>query len=211
MRARHGKGRGGAAGLTLLELLVAITLLGFLSALIAGGVRFGLRAWEQGARDAAAMEIGGQVEALMRRQLAGLAPRTLRGSGREVVVAFWGDTQSLRFVGRMPAIAETLGDMVMEYALEDDGQGSRDLVLRWQPMGSSRDPAVDAPDMAQVPILSRVREVRFAYFGEGRWQDRWRGRQSPPRLIRITIVPEDAQAWTVPPFLIRVETETRDP
>ena len=36
----------GAAGFTLVELLVAMTLLGFLTVLLFGGLRFGTRAWE---------------------------------------------------------------------------------------------------------------------------------------------------------------------
>ena len=40
--------RGGERGFTLLELLVAITLLGLLMAALLGGLRLGARVWETG-------------------------------------------------------------------------------------------------------------------------------------------------------------------
>lgn len=205
-----------APGFSLLELLVAITLLGFLSALIAGGVRFGLRAWERGARDAAAIEVGRQVESLMRRQLAGLAPRTLRGPGREVVVAFWGDTQSLRFVGRMPAIAQAQGDVVITYGLEDNRSGGnrgagQDLVLRWQPLDATQDPALDGVQISRERLLSGVKRVRFAYYGDRGWQERWWARPRPPTLIKVEAEPVNPDAWVLPPLIIRVETGAHDP
>ena len=47
MRARAP---GSAAGFTLLEILVVMAVLGLLLATLAAGTRFGLRAWQAGAR-----------------------------------------------------------------------------------------------------------------------------------------------------------------
>ena len=82
------------AGFTLLELLVAIAIMGLLGAAMAGGVRFGLTAWQTGGEQTEALMDGRSLHGLLRGQLATTQLRLLRGPDRQAVAsrtgcAFW--------------------------------------------------------------------------------------------------------------------------
>ena len=83
-------------GFTLVELLVATTLLALLSVVLFGGLRFGARAWESGS---ASIERTGEVQAvqeLLRRTLSEIAVSDLAGAeqrqslqGKDGLVSFF--------------------------------------------------------------------------------------------------------------------------
>ncbi|MEL6209656.1 MAG: prepilin-type N-terminal cleavage/methylation domain-containing protein, partial [Pseudomonadota bacterium] len=66
------------AGFTLLELLIAMTLFGLVGIMAAGGVRFGLAAWERGSEHAGAAIETRQALKAVRRLLNAARPLSLR-------------------------------------------------------------------------------------------------------------------------------------
>ncbi|MDH3594369.1 MAG: prepilin-type N-terminal cleavage/methylation domain-containing protein, partial [Rhodospirillales bacterium] len=65
---RPGRPRSG--GFTLVELLVALTLLGLIFVALFGGLRFGTRTWETGNQRSEAFAEVEVMQSLLRRQLA---------------------------------------------------------------------------------------------------------------------------------------------
>lgn len=187
-----------SAGFTLVELLVATTLLALLSVLLFGGLRFGARAWEAGG---ASMERTGEIEAiqdLLRRTLAeAAAPEP--ASGQQL--SFVGDAGRMRFFAPMPRHIAMGG--LGRYALDLDEAGH--LLMGWEPRRPER--RLDAPIAGEPSIiLQNVETVNLAYYGavgqDGPgWRDSWSS-PAPPLLIRVQIGFADGDGRRWPDLLI---------
>ncbi len=179
----------GERGMSLLEVLVAMTLLGLLGAMVAGGVRFGVAVWERGSAAAqGAAEARVALKAL-RRAVSGAMPIRYLDGTRQPPVAFDGGPERLRFVGRLPARIAPPGETRMEIALGEPGR----LVLRHAPL-DDRAPALP-PGAAEEVLLDGVASLRLRYLGPLpgggalAWQPRWEGRAELPRLVEIRVAP----------------------
>ena len=87
-----------AAGFTLVELLVAITILGMLAALVFGGFRFGNRAWERAQTHVDHTSEIQLVQSFLRRRLGAAAPVWKRAERRDQSLEFDGQGSRLSFV-----------------------------------------------------------------------------------------------------------------
>jgi general secretion pathway protein J len=184
-----------SGGFTLVELLVATTLLALLSMVLFGGLRFGARAWEAGG---ASIERTSETEAaqeVLRRTL--VEAYAFRGTGEGEQPAFSGQADRIGFVAPMPRHAGSAGPG--RYAVWLDGSGN--LSMAWEARRPER--TLDAPFAGQPSVvLQHVATLRFSYFGAeragqpGAWHDRW---ESPglPLLIRIELGFEasDRRRW----------------
>jgi general secretion pathway protein J len=183
------------AGFTLVELLVATTLLALLSVILFGGLRFGARTWEAGT---GSIERVGEVEAaqeLLRRTLVEAAVPAAIGPAEEP--AFAGTDREAHFVAPLPAHAGTGG--LGRYVLGSDDRGQ--LTIGWEPRRPER--RLDA-DLGADPsaILQQVAALKLSYFGaaapseKAAWHDSWKGR-SLPRLIRVEVsfTEGDRRSW----------------
>lgn len=193
-------------GFTLLELLVAITLLGLLMLALFGGLRLSARAWEvsgERVEHTARVQI---VQDFVRQRLAQLWPMPAPGVADRDAIYFRGTERAVSFVGVLPErLGAGLG--VMSLGLDEDG---RALILQWRPYsGDAEGHARDRPEVEQRALLGDIEQLRFAYFGRPSpqaplaWHGSWEGAGVPPRLIRIRIAfaGRDDRHW--PELLIR--------
>ena len=196
------------AGLTLLELLVAMTLLALIGAAAAGGLRFGLTVWERG--DATA-ETGIEDRVLQKfvlRQIAQARVIQLRSGDREPKLAFAGEARRIEFIAPLPARLARHGDYLVAIELSGGTLGPRPLLLRWSRVGQSR-PELTADAPSEV-LLSDVTDLRLRYFGDlgggvRGWTDTWVGQSELPVLVQLR-VEREAAPW--PPLIIRLDGQT---
>lgn len=209
------------SGFTLVELLVAIVLLGMISVALFGGIRFGARSWEAGHR---------RLEQINEVEVAQTVLRRLLGKAREVTlfdaarsrdaVSFSGHSDAVYFAAPLPAHRGIGG--AYGFSLQVSNRfGGGDLVLAWRLQRPETPPAEAGEFEDQTVLLSDIRDVSFAYFGapeSGRtddWQDVWDGTGGLPRLVRMTVEFEadDGRVWpalTIAPALASTVTgETR--
>lgn len=175
-------------GFTLLEMLVAMTLLAFI--MVAGQQAIALAA-----RAAAPRGDGGH-SFLVRHQIADWLETSMpvRSTRRErAPLVFAGEPSSVRFVTDLPERFGMAGPHVMTLAQAPGG-----LLATWQPLR----PNADAP-VGQRLMLEGVDRVSFRYWDgsdDRGWHDLWAPGPRLPNMIRMNFEGGAAQAW--PPILV---------
>lgn len=194
-----------SGGFTLLELLVAMAVLGLLTVVLSGSLRFGLRAWETGQRASDALETASTVQPLLRRQIEQAYPLLARTG--EPAVVFEGGRQRLRFLTLLPERAGGggLADVALSYRADAAGGGR--LEMAWQPLGERERPA------ASRTLFDGVDALDFAYYGGERrtgtaeWRETWEDAGFLPALVRLRVRFRDGRAW---PDLVAAPAVTVD-
>jgi prepilin-type N-terminal cleavage/methylation domain-containing protein len=176
-------------GLTLLELLVALSVLALAAVVAGGGLGVLGRALERERRETAAVGALAAAQELVRRELGRALPLDW-GPPRRPLVAFLGTADRVRFVTAPPAWHAGSGLQLWELALEDAGRGR---VLRVRRAELVRDGSgFDRLAEAEAVTLATVAPGRgFAFFGPDedgrgrRWWERWDGRPVLPEAVRL--------------------------
>lgn len=188
-----------ARGFTLLELLIGMTLVGFILALLFAGLNLGTRSWEAGEQRIATSSRQAVVVDFIRRTLEQMYPLRWRVEDEERL-AFAGETESLRFVGPVPMHGGALVNQVLVLDLAD-GETGRNLVMRWR-IPDPREPGFEAAETGEPKVLIKgIERLTFSYYGtesdaeEPTWHERWVEQKTPPELIRLQLVMENGEPW----------------
>jgi general secretion pathway protein J len=178
------------AGFTLLELLIAVAVLGTVLVLLNQGVQFGLRATALQAR---VKERKGDLEAVD-RAIRGLIAHADPGMFPEPA-SLRGTEDAVSLTTELPSPEGGEPRRVAATLLAADGQ----LRLRWVPLRHVQlfGPAPAAQEMA---LLEGVTGLRVAYFARGGsgWVPTWNG-ETLPALVSVQIVLAAERHW--PPIL----------
>lgn len=178
-------------GFTLVELLVAIAILGLLMTSAFGALSLGSKSWEQGVRQADENETLRNSSDFLRRQFAQLLPLSWH-DGERKVIAFEGDRSSMRFVAPAPDALQSGGLLLVSLGV----RGSPDDTA--VNFGIHRvDPGIEDwfenSATRQDAMLSDLGSASFAYFGKfdeqqsTAWHDQWpRDAHYFPVAVRIT-------------------------
>ncbi len=197
--------RPGAKGFTLVELLVALALMGMAAALILQGLQMaGTVSLRQRGSSSDLEDIVG-AQRLIRARIERMSTVIRLDSALPIVDAR-GSASDFRFIA--PALDRSSPAALDRYLLTRTAGG--DLVLY---SVSTRDGAIDrnGVDLANwlpVTLLRDTAGLSIDYFGiddagRMRWQERWWDRPQPPALVRIRVgFPSgDRRRW--PDLMIR--------
>jgi general secretion pathway protein J len=177
-----------AAGFTLLELLIALSIVSVLLAIAFGGLRMGIVAWSRGEDRAEVQQRARGLSQILVRTVGGAYP--YQGELDEAGVKhmlFTGAEHRVELVSQSPALPSGVpaAFTAIVIALEDDAQG-RALVVR-QRVLPNRNPFKDATIALRDPT---VQGLEFSYLSaEGSWADTWDADNDKklPSAIRIRI------------------------
>jgi general secretion pathway protein J len=177
------KGEGGAStagprgatlagsGFTLLELLIALSIVAALLAILLGGLRVGLAAWRQGEDRAEAHQHLRSLAELLSRSVAGTFPYRMPSAGvGKPTVQFQGDEERLAFVTLSPPFPLPAPIAFTAVTLAHEGGEHPGLTVREKPL-----PNLD-PFEAVTPVFAdpAVTAVTFRYLKPtGGWEARW--------------------------------------
>jgi len=187
------------AGFSLVEVLVALVLLGLLSMALFFSVRFGVSAWQRGGERSDQIHTSMLVQDLLRRLIGQAYPFLLpdgTGAGR---LDFAGTTTSLDFLAPVPVALASGGRARFNLAIEG-GAGAFHLVLRSRPeLAAGTAPA----ELTRKTLLATVEAAEFAYFGVtqaqsvAQWHERWSAEISLPALVRLRVrfARSDPRLW----------------
>lgn len=189
----------GQSGFTLVELLVALAVLGLIAVLLSGSVQFGVRAWQALGRRTTGYEATDAVHTVLRHVLEGAQPMPLVGLGRSGAALYvLGSPTTLDFVGELPDAVSRGGYSDIALLLT----GDRRLVVRWR--RHVRDPRMAAGESAsETELLRDVAGIEFSYFSPatdrqpGGWHLEWTQPRALPALIRLRLRfrPDDSRGW----------------
>jgi general secretion pathway protein J len=202
-------------GFTLLEMLIGLTLIGFILVLLFAAFGMASRSW-----DATESKLDRTSRALAARQflrqtLANTRARYFAQPGKKQI-AFVGAPDGMRFVSQLPTQFEGGGPKMMSLTVGGD-QDRQDLVfrqafLRPDVQDFSMLDAV-ADEQARV-LMAGVKGIVFEYFGAQKpnepaaWHTDWQAADQLPRLVRLRVDYGDDGKWPdliAPIFLVDVD------
>ena len=173
-------------GFTLVELLLALAIVGALLAIAFGGLRVAVASWERGEDRAEAQQHVRSVALTLARAVSATYPyRASRSLAPEPVVLFAGTDRRVEFVTQQAPFpfAIPIAFTAVVFAFDDGGEPG--LVVRERPL-----PNQEPFDKAEVVYRDpTVTSLKIAYLDEGGWKDSWDGAQAKatPRAVRIAV------------------------
>jgi len=181
-------------GFTLLETVVALTLLAAMLAMLFGGMRMGIRAWEAGSGRGDRADQVLLAWSFVRKELAAAFPWRFKDP-LAVKLAFRGERERLRFVSMRPAEIGGGGLAFVSFEFEP-ARGSATagrLVMRRAFAAAANTDFSPVDEAERFLLLDGVSEARFEYFGAENdttppaWSDRWEFPQRLPSHVRLEV------------------------
>ena len=188
-------------GFTLLETIVALTLLGLMLAVLSGSIRFAGKS-----RDAAATRIDGienmrTTQDFLRQTLTQASPkRWIKVIGRPYV--FRGERDELAVAAPLTARVGVGGLFLLKFTLVDAGQGKgKNLVMARIFPGPDDQELPDFAAGESIVLAENLAEIEFGYLGrdddssDPSWRDEWKEGARMPEAVRVRVRPMRGASW----------------
>lgn len=208
-----------AIGFTLVEMLIALTLMSLILTTIFSGLYGTSRLWSRSealAEENDATRIG---MTLLRRLISETVPIT-RMDGHTPALLFQGEQDALRWVAPLPSHGGGTGLYWTGLSLNRTALGKSQLVLTYVPMRPETPPTPMAfeSDSESVVLAQSVEQLEIAYYGTtqddlpSRWQDDWSAVDRLPALVRLTLRRrEGEEPWPTLVVPLRVPAQRGQP
>jgi prepilin-type N-terminal cleavage/methylation domain-containing protein len=200
-----GSEGGGQSGVTLIEIVVALVVVGLTLGIAAGGLRVLGRSGERGAAIVARHDVLSRGLDVLRRDIERLE-RVVWKRTEMPEMAFHGDASRLTFVAVEPSFPTEAGPYFLIYTVQQRRDGAALMRER-------------APYQASVPDLRRITggdavaviegpyRMRFLYLerkeARQRWVQQWADPQSLPELISLEMSGLSERSTPMPPLVFR--------
>jgi general secretion pathway protein J len=186
------------AGFTLLELIVALTLLGMISLALFGSFGFGATVWRRGRTSESNIEATALAEGTVRQALAGIYPMRSSDDPANPRLLFDGAADRLSFLAASPQALGSGGLARFTLAVEAGAKGAR-LTIAAAPELARDEEAGVPPSL----LADGLAHADFAYWGvtgtdaAPDWHSSWIAARALPDLIRIraSFPPGDPRHW----------------
>lgn len=177
-------------GFTLVELLVAITLVAMIMVLAFSGIRLATSSWDKVESVAGNIDEARLVHGFIRRQLEQTRPEFFNVED-EPRLAFLGDAESVRFVAPVPVQQQRLAGLYL-YSLHIVGDTrQKRLEVSYTRYIPDPDHFFRPEPSDSIVLIDRIGDAMFAYYGrkkdtrEARWYEQWEGEDTLPELVKF--------------------------
>jgi general secretion pathway protein J len=193
-------------GFTLIEMLVALALMGMIAVILITSLQIGGHTWQRVMRGASGTEDIAQAQEILRLRLGSLYPDDGIARDFNHPAYLMSDGTSLEFSGAAP---EASADGILRYQITVSVTSGALEIRSWPDKGARLDNLGDSKPEALLPHVASM-AVQFwlkPETGPGRWVDRWDSKKIP-QLVRIDVAfaPNDKRRW--PPLYIEPRVDT---
>jgi len=195
------------SGFTLLEMVVTLTILGFILLIIFGAFRLGISAWERGESSREEYQKVRAVSQLVSRQLKSAVPYRIKTEKAEGdYLAFEGTAHSLKFVSALSMRAkQPEGFVYAIYEFRDEGKEGGRLIVYEQRVLIRKNLFEEGPkEDSGLPLIEGISDIRFEYYQEEDslknrtegWVEKWNAKEEKelPRAVRMTVTYKNGQS-----------------
>jgi len=191
----YNKGR---RGLTLVELMVGLAVLGLLTVLGSSYLMLGTGTWQRLSAKARTANSVSSTQSLLRQVLSQTYPEATKQNGA-VTVALDGQAEMMTLMGFLPSAAKIRTITRITLVLEQSSDGiSKSLVMRWDNHNRRSGNSV---------LLENIGTARFSYYDKanGRWNSTWTQQSALPTAIGLDLafVGESAGQHAWPKFVVK--------
>ena len=190
------------SGLSLLELLISLVLLGLISAMSYQSLSTTFRAWQVSAFAASESdEYAGQR--FLRQQLGRALPVYRREkSSRTRLITFEGGESEMTFLSPLQDFGGVDRALYRcKFKIEgDEHSDAQSLIFQYRTY-TQKDLA-EAPEFVSVPVVIGITAAKFEYLGgrSKRWREDYTDQKTLPEAVRFSFLDRNNQnrIWTIP-------------
>ncbi len=197
------------SGFTLIEVMLAMTLLSIMVALLFGSLKICAESWNKGEAKIAEVNEKAVVYQFFKRHLPSVRPLWDDFSDEgDRWFSFQGTRNKLQFVSVFPSSAGRKGFQLFEIKFEHQDEGQIKVIL------SPFYPSLDGEqwEAEEVVLLEHVKSFKISYFAKettdsnGVWVDNWQEKQNLPSLVKIKIELNTPSFWPEMIFAFKVSS-----
>ena len=189
-------------GFTLIEVMITLTITGFIILIVFGSFRLGLSAWEKGESVKKEYQKIRILSELISRQIKSVVPYKIKAQKAEGdYLAFEGKAQSLKLVSAFSMKAKNPEGFVYAiYQFRNEGKEGSRFVLYEQRVLNKDFFEEEPKEELAVSLLEGVSDVRFEYYQKEdtlknrteRWVKEWSAKEEKelPGALKVFITYE---------------------
>ena len=199
-------------GFTLVEVVIALTIVATLLVVMFGSLRVGLAAWQRGDERAEVLDRARSLTQIVTRTLGAAHPYTTSAHGGEAPrLLFEGTPDRVAFVTAEPPFPTAAPIAFTAVTLSRDAGPVAGLAMRQKPL-----PNEEPFDRGLQPALvdGTVSDVRFRYLRESDrvWTENWDAveEKALPLAVEITLtIVQAGRSAPQPPLIVSLPVRTR--
>lgn len=176
-------------GFTLIELVLALSIVAAMLAIVFGALRLGVRAWQRGEERTEGLQHARSLHALLAQSLGGsTAYLTAAVAGAQPEVLFLGEPERIGFVTVSPPFPLPAPIAFTAVTLSIDDGERPGFAVREKALPND-DPFEQGPPIMIDPSVAGIR-FRYLRDAEGSWEDSWDGAEERalPRAVEVTLI-----------------------
>lgn len=180
-------------GFTLIEVLIALSLLSVMMLMLFAGLRIGAKSWDKGENKLVQVTEMSSVHNFFHNQLSASLPLWDDFTDKNKQFSFQGTSTTLQFVASLPASSKRLG--LQRFNLRLENNQIEVAIKPFYPSLDSNQWKIEA-----VPLIDNIARLNIAYFGNenikelSQWQTTW-DYDHLPKLIAIEIESLKGHYW----------------